>query len=1075
MPRFSQFYTSSIDLLPSHGNKPYPELLEEARLHGAQSWPDGSRYTIIDAIAVGGMGAVLKAHDNHASRDVAMKIVVSPETESLVVQRFIRESRILASLEHPNIVPLHDIGSSPLGDPYFTMKLIQGESLADILYQLRMKMPEYLEYYTLPVLLDIIVKVCDGVGFAHSRNIVHLDLKPHNILVGAFGEVLLLDWGLATILGDRTAESDHYDDGEGGTPNVQPDQPKYDYGRFTADGTIKGTPGFMAPEQADGNVAEVDQQSDVFSLGAIVYMTLTLKTPIVGENFSEIVQHTIDGNFVPPGRRSRQEPVAAELEAIVMKAMSVDKSGRFDSVDALRDALNGYLMGNMTLTEGTGSLDRLLAACSRRKRELIIATAALVVLLAAIPLISRQFVEIRRERARHRAIVDNAVAAANRAHREKEIAVLNQDRADSAGERAAFNAYVSSLRLAVIGMQQHRFDVALPALERCPMSLRHWEWGRLRYLSRGAEFVYRPAPDLPALPSVSNNGQIVDRENGIVILRDINTGKRTAQLNHIDSSFSDITLTRDGSKVITIGEGLAIKVWDVATGKLHRLLGATTDRLATVSVSANGQYLATSLEGGDIAVWHLGTGRRIRSFSSRSDTAVVLALYRNGDRVVTGDRGGRVFVWECDTGVPLMTMTGPVSRVNAVAVSDDGRYVAAAGTDHDVRIWSGIDGELLNRIVVHTASVRSVEFTRDGSAVLTAGDDALIALSDVRSGEVEIQVAVNGAALRSASINRDRTKVASLSEDGTLRVWALDRFLNQQSVTNVGSAVRALALSHDRHMLAVGTDDRGIQIIDTDTGRQSTSFTDSESAVTALAFTDDGQNLVGVDGAASACVRRLKSERKRVVLRGHRDTIASVAVGPAGRMILTASRDRTVRSWSAVNGHELAVFSGHEHAVIAAFFVGSDAEAASVDHAGIYLWNTRTGTVLRTVPFSPGNGTAACMSDDGGTLVIGTTSGNVAVVDLMAEAVTMSHHGHRGAVTVVALSSDGRRIFSGGLDRAVRVWDRATLEELITLDGHGAGVTAIVAATARRMVYSGDAAGNIIFWDSVDWSGQPEN
>ena len=350
IPSFSRFYTSSIGKSHNKKSSTYFDRLKEAKETGALF--ENSKYKIIDTIAVGGMGAILRAKDCDAERDVAMKVMLKAHNNSPEAERFVRETKIVAKLEHPNIMAVHDIGTSPSGDqPYFTMPLVQGENLADILYSLSKGNQDYRNKYNLHALLEILMNVCSGVSFAHSRRIIHLDIKPHNILVGDFGEVLVLDWGLAREL--RIPPSQCPTSADEKFRNIQ-EYREPDQNFLTEDGTIKGTPGFMAPEQANGNVAELDERSDIFSLGSILYMMLTLKFPIVGEHPSELLRNTINGNFVPPGKRNYHKAVPKQLEAIVMKAMALEKDARYKSVKNFQADISKYLRGYPTSLEEAG-------------------------------------------------------------------------------------------------------------------------------------------------------------------------------------------------------------------------------------------------------------------------------------------------------------------------------------------------------------------------------------------------------------------------------------------------------------------------------------------------------------------------------------------------------------------------------------------------------------------------------------------------------------------------------------------------------------------------------------------------
>ena len=202
------------------------------------------KYIFRKSIGRGGMKMVIQVKDRDTMRDIAMAVFPdAAHRPAADLRRFIDEARITASLEHPNIVPVHDIGIDATGAPYFTMKLLRGETLASVLKKLNSGDPEYRKLYTLPALLRIFNRVCDAVAFAHSKGVIHLDLKPENIQIGDFGEVLLMDFGLAKIISkadeDEKKEAPVYTN-QTYIPGV------------TIDGITKGTPGYMAPEQAAG-------------------------------------------------------------------------------------------------------------------------------------------------------------------------------------------------------------------------------------------------------------------------------------------------------------------------------------------------------------------------------------------------------------------------------------------------------------------------------------------------------------------------------------------------------------------------------------------------------------------------------------------------------------------------------------------------------------------------------------------------------------------------------------------------------------------------------------------------------
>jgi serine/threonine protein kinase len=238
-------------------------------------------------IAKGGMGAILEGEDCKLGRTIAVKVMLDANASDDQARRFVQEAAVLGKLAHPNIVPVYDLGRDSEGALYYTMKLVKGRTLQHIIDDLRKEKKDALEHYTLDRLLTIFRKVCDALAFAHASNIIHRDLKPENVMVGEFGEVLVMDWGIAKVLNELGIE------GSADTPGRSvPDPiggqecPRSSTDSFTAtmDGAVMGTPNYMSPEQAMGKVNELDERSDIFSLGGILYCILTLRPPVEGKD-----------------------------------------------------------------------------------------------------------------------------------------------------------------------------------------------------------------------------------------------------------------------------------------------------------------------------------------------------------------------------------------------------------------------------------------------------------------------------------------------------------------------------------------------------------------------------------------------------------------------------------------------------------------------------------------------------------------------------------------------------------------------------------------------------------------------
>lgn len=329
------------------------------------------KYKFRKSIGHGGMKVVIQVKDRDTTRDIAMAIL--PDAQSRPkrdILRFVEEARITASLEHPNIVPVHDIGVDQHGSPYFTMKLIKGENLASVIRKLHDGDPEYLENYTLDKLLLIYIKICNGVAFAHSKGVLHLDLKPENVQLGDFGEVIIMDWGLAKVITEKEADE---------TASPETDFPILE--NDTRDGVRKGTPGYMAPEQAAGKNSEKDFRTDVYSLGAILYSMLTYRNPLRGKTLKEMLGETVNGMIVPPSKRAPERLIPSGLEAVVLKAMAVRPSDRYRGAKELRNDVLAFLSGYATHAERATPLKKALLFARRHRITVLSVSVTLFLLL----------------------------------------------------------------------------------------------------------------------------------------------------------------------------------------------------------------------------------------------------------------------------------------------------------------------------------------------------------------------------------------------------------------------------------------------------------------------------------------------------------------------------------------------------------------------------------------------------------------------------------------------------------------------------------------------------------------------
>lgn len=349
----------------------------------AKRLPNAGRYVIDRELGRGGMGIVLRAIDRDIRREVAVKYLLD-NRDPVRQSRFVEEAQITGQLEHPNIVPIHELGVDDKNRPFFSMKVVHGRSLADLLAEAR-RNPK--SEPPLHRLIGILISVCHAMAYAHARNVIHRDLKPGNIMLGDFGEVYVMDWGLAKIL----------------TPNqaiiaaVSPTDPsasstaRIETGReadsdLTREGAIVGTPVYMAPEQARGEIHALDARTDIYALGAILYEMLTLKPPVDREGGHDaVLGRVVRGEILPPEQRApeRARIIVPELSAIARKALALNPMKRYRSVQAMCRDLELFL-DNRSVSAKDDRAWEMAAKFVKRNKAVSIATGLALVLLTVI-------------------------------------------------------------------------------------------------------------------------------------------------------------------------------------------------------------------------------------------------------------------------------------------------------------------------------------------------------------------------------------------------------------------------------------------------------------------------------------------------------------------------------------------------------------------------------------------------------------------------------------------------------------------------------------------------------------------
>jgi serine/threonine protein kinase len=379
---------------------------------------NGKKYKMMGSIGRGGMGVVHQARDLRIHRQVAMKVIKTASQFSREnVLRFVDEAQLTGQLQHPNIVPVYELALDEQDEVFYTMKYVKGITLDDVLKGLRKGDEAMIAEYSLTALLDIFQKICDGVAYAHSKGVVHRDLKPDNIMIGEYGEVLVMDWGLAKRMSSGMHD-EQLSDAAPRDPDPEPqlEMPSPGLREFqTLNGLIVGTPPYISPEAARGELDQISPGSDIYVLGSILYAILTLRPPYPGKEFGELIEQIVSGRFEHPSSFNQSTKgsvgtpdniayvlahlpgrrIPEGLAAIVLKAMSYQMSDRYAKVEDFQDDITAWQNGFAPKAERAGLRKQIQLWAARHKDKVALITVFAVIFhLAVISL----FISLKNQR-----------------------------------------------------------------------------------------------------------------------------------------------------------------------------------------------------------------------------------------------------------------------------------------------------------------------------------------------------------------------------------------------------------------------------------------------------------------------------------------------------------------------------------------------------------------------------------------------------------------------------------------------------------------------------------------------------
>jgi WD40 repeat protein/serine/threonine protein kinase len=982
--------------------------------------PSDFHYTLLREYARGGQARVWLGMDDVLGREVAIKELLPPAEAAgasaaapaqAARARFLREARVGGQLQHPGSVPVYELGRTSEGKLYYSMQLIRGQTLAQALAE-RATLGERLG------LLDRFLALCHTIAYAHSKGVIHRDLKPANVMIGRFGETVVLDWGLAKVRGRADVPAPE----ESGAPAAAPD-----LGMLTMAGVSIGTPAYMSPEQAGGRPEEVDELSDVFGLGAVLFEILTGRPPFLGQGGRDTLEAARTNHRPRVLELSPQAPV--ELAAIAEKAMCPDRAGRFPSAEGLAAEIQAFLIGRRVSAYSYSAFDLLRRFAGRHKIALGAALSILLVIMAALVFTT---VAYREEAAAHR----RESRALLRAERRRALA--EREGAAAAAARGSLLEARAKLRASLEIQDSAPGRTLWWRMEREPL----W-WSK----DLGAIlFDTRFSPDGRFLAVAAQN-------RAVALVR-----LDSQEIVRLEAPQAVVTLdfSPDGAWLAGGTSDGMLALWRVPAREPEKLLPAHHDRLWRVRFRPDGQRLASAGEDRRIRIFRFPSLESAETLELSGPEALgivsALAYSPDGSRLASlhGLRAS-LAVWDPDAGRLLGLYPGHQAFGSCLAFSPDGRWLASGSADQTVLLWNAADGSL-GRVLQHPAYVTELAFSPDGGLVTGCFDGSLRRF-DPRSGQLLAQLAAQPDSVDGLDADFRGLLWATASQDGILRVWHHLGDPLERPAQGHAEPVQAVAFSPDGGRIASAGQDGQIMIREARGGLVEQRLRGHGAMVTCLDYSPDGARLASGSWDHSVSIWELGSGRRVQLLAPEYGPVASVAFDPAGGRVAAGYVNTPLVLWDLGTRRDRRLEPGHANQVLAAAFSPDGRWLASAGRDGtVRLWPLPLGAPRILRGGTPN--TALAWSPDGKWLAAADDGGRIRLWSLRPDGGRVLAEAGVG-VLAVAFRPDGERLAAAAADGSVRVWDLAGRERL-RIGAHRGEVTALrYDAGGRRLVTAG--------------------